>query len=112
MTRDFIYISDAVNALVQMLYYEGPEHIFNVGSGEGHSLNDIIDLIEAVLGYPIKRKYTQKRALDVPINLLDISRIQNELGWEPKTSLMDGLRCTLNYLRKSFTINSTNSYRK
>lgn len=104
VTRDFIYISDAVDALVQMLYYEGPEHIFNVGSGEGHSLNDIIDLMEAVFGHHIKRRYMQGRSLDVPINLLDISRIQKELGWEPKTPLMDGMRCTLNYLRKSCTI--------
>ena len=71
---------------------------------KGIAFLDIIDLMEAVLGYHIKRRYMQGRALDVPINLLDISRIKKEIGWGPKTPLMDGMRCTLNYLRKSCTI--------
>ncbi len=101
VTRDFIYISDVVDALLRTLDYRGDEHVFNLGCGQGHTLNEIIDSIESVLGYPLKRRYMQGRALDVPINVLDISRIRKVLGWEPKTSLMDGIWHTLEYLRAS-----------
>ena len=100
VTRDFIYISDAVDALVKVLDYQGSEHIFNIGSGKGHSLTDIINSISNVLGNPVKCNYIQGRTIDVPTNVLDISRIRNEVGWEPKTHLLDGLNNTITYLRQ------------
>ncbi len=99
VTRDFIYISDAVDALVRTLDYNGDDHIFNVGSGQGCTLNEIIESIESVLGCPVKRRHMQGRALDVPVNVLDISRIRHKMGWMPKISLADGIGRTLDYLR-------------
>lgn len=100
VTRDFIYISDAVDALVKILDYRGSEHIFNIGSGIGNSLNDIINHVSAVIGEPVKYKNLKRRTLDVPINVLDISRIYDEVGWKPKISLPDGISRTVEYLRK------------
>jgi UDP-glucose 4-epimerase len=100
VTRDFIYISDAIDALVTVLDYRGSEHIFNIGSGKGYNLNDIINSISTVLGNSVKCKYLQGRTLDVPSNVLDISRIRNATGWEPKTHLLDGINSPLIYLRQ------------
>ena len=100
VTRDFIYISDAIDALVKVLDYQGSEHIFNIGSGKGHSLNDIINHISDIMREPVKYMNLKRRALDVPINVLDISRIHDELGWKPKTPLPDGIIKMVEYLRK------------
>lgn len=99
VTRDYIYINDAVDAMVQMLGHQGDERIFNLGSGEGKSINEIINAIQQLVGHHVKRSYVQGRPLDVPVNVLDITRIGRTIGWVPVTSLGDGLRQTLEYLQ-------------
>ena len=42
VVRDYIYVCDVVDAMVKAIDYGGNERIFNIGSGEGHSLNDIV----------------------------------------------------------------------
>jgi UDP-glucose 4-epimerase len=100
VVRDYIYVSDVVGALVKAIHYDGEERLFNIGSGEGHSLNDILEEIEGLLGRPVGREYTPSRALDVPVNVLDIERAERCLGWQPETSFRQGLERTLGWLKK------------
>jgi len=91
VTRDYIYIDDAVDAMVSMLEYNGDKGVFNLGSGKGQSLNEIIGMIRNLTDLPVEVKYLPGRPIDVPSNVLDISRIKAETGWKPETSLPDGI---------------------
>lgn len=100
VTRDYVYIRDAVQAFTRALAYRGGERIFNIGAGQGISLNRILAEIERLLGRPVARVYDPGRSFDVPVNVLDISRAREHLGWEPATAFRDGLRRTLQWLQR------------
>lgn len=99
--RDYIYIDDAVNALFLLSQYNGKKHIFNVGSGIGYSINQIIELIMKELD--IQKhiiEYLPERMCDVKRNILDISNVTMELGWKPKVCLEKGLQKILELLQR------------
>lgn len=89
--RDYIYVRDIVRAFIDATLYKGEPRIFNIGSGQGHSLNQIISLLEAITQLPLQVRYTLGRPFDVPVNILDISRAQTLLNWYPSISLLDGI---------------------
>lgn len=97
--RDYFHVSDAVTALTMALGYEGNHRVFNIGSGVGHSLNEILDAIEALLGVAVKRSYLPSRAFDVPVSLLDISRAAESLNWKPQVPFIEGLSRTAQWLK-------------
>ncbi len=89
--RDYIYIDDLVDGINAVLKYDGPERIFNIGSGVGHTINDIIKMAEGRMKKRAKIKKIPVRKCDVMKNVLDISLIERETGWRPKISLEDGV---------------------
>ena len=97
--RDYIYIKDAVGAFLRALTYDGSERLFNIGSGRGQSLNEILAAIEQLLGRPVARVHKPARNFDVPSNVLDISRARDILRWAPATPFSEGLARTLHWLR-------------
>lgn len=94
VVRDYLYISDTISALLRAAAYKGEERIFNIGSGGGHSIREIIAAIEEVTGKTAQVRYTAARKFDVPVSVLDIKRAQHELGWQPGVHLSEGLRLT------------------
>lgn len=102
VVRDYLYIRDAAQALVRAAEYQpkaDQPRVFNIGSGVGHTLNDIIAQIKAVVDVPVEVQYTPARALDVPANVLDITRAKQHLGWHPEVELTQGLRQTWTWIR-------------
>lgn len=97
VTRDYIYISDVAEAFVRAIYYEGNKSIFNISSGIGTSLNDLVKEIEAVLNREVEVKYSSGRPFDVPISILDNSLAKKELNWEPRISLREGISQAINW---------------
>lgn len=95
VVRDYLFIDDVVKAFEKALLYNGPERIFNIGSGEGKSINDIISILEGLLGQSLQRQYTDSRPYDVPVNILDYSLAGKELGWSPTVPLHTGLEQTI-----------------
>ena len=89
--RDFLYISDVVRALLAVANYEGSERVFNIGSGEGTSLDELVRLLEEELGYSLAVRYKPSRGFDVPTNVLSIDATRRCLGWSPSVSVSDGL---------------------
>jgi UDP-glucose 4-epimerase len=89
--RDYVFASDIAGAFTRAANYGGESHIFNIGSGHGHSLNDIIQLVEAATGRPLAVKYAAGRPFDVPVSVLDISRARTQLGWAPTVGLTEGI---------------------
>ncbi|GIU81118.1 MAG: NAD-dependent epimerase/dehydratase family protein [Acidobacteria bacterium] len=101
VVRDYIYIGDVIDALMKVMNYEGETRIFNIGSGEGKSLNDVISAIEALLGRKVSKKFLAPRKFDVPVNILSIELAKRELGWEPKVGFEEGLRRFANWMLES-----------
>lgn len=98
-TRDYLYISDVADAFVKTLEYEGSESVFNIASGVGTSLNELLVILEKALGRKIDYKKESGRSFDVPTNILDISLAQKELGWAPKIQLLEGTLKTATWIK-------------
>ena len=96
--RDYIFVKDLVNAFYNAIIYKTTSQIFNIGSGEGHSLNDLLSIMKNVTGRDLSVTYTNSRIYDVPKIYLDITRATNELKWEPLTSLEQGIKHTWDFV--------------
>lgn len=92
VVRDYIYITDVVDALLISLEPTSGEHVFNIGAGRGHSLNEVLDAIEKATGRTADRRYLPGRAFDVPVSVLSIARAKESLGWSPKVDFEQGLQ--------------------
>jgi UDP-glucose 4-epimerase len=97
--RDYVYVGDVARAFCLAATYESPTGLFNIGSGRGHSVNELLAAIEDVLGRPVSRRYVQGRPFDVPVNVLDTTLAARALGWQPNVAFRDGLERTLESLR-------------
>ena len=89
--RDFIYVTDVADLCVRA-GQTCETGCFNLGSGVGHSINDIIDTISFVVGEEIKPEIKPARGIDVPRSVLDITKAKAAFDWTPKTSLVEGVR--------------------
>ena len=98
--RDYIYIDDIVNAFIKASTYDGEPRIFNIGVGQGHSLNDILNIIEQVIQRPLVVNRMPGRIFDIPVNVLDISRAKTYLHWEPTVGLLEGISRTFEWMAK------------
>jgi nucleoside-diphosphate-sugar epimerase len=96
-SRDFTYVDDAVSAT--MLALDAPAGIYNVGGGEPVSLNDVIALVAELLGRPVAVERRDPAAGDVRHTWADTGRARRELGWEPGTSLREGLEAQLRWIQ-------------
>jgi UDP-glucose 4-epimerase len=98
VVRDYLYVGDAMEAFLKVSAYTGAHRVFNIGSGEGQSVLDVLEAVEAVAGRRLDRRVLPGRDFDVPTNVLDISRAREHLGWQPRTSLHRGLEQTFTWL--------------
>lgn len=98
VVRDYIYVDDVMRAIDELILYGGKECIFNIGSGKGYSINEIIGLIENILGDSIIKRKIAGRRQDVPINILDINKIMSETDWQPKIDIESGIRKVIEYM--------------
>lgn len=101
VTRDFIYISDVADAFAKALDYAGDQAVFNISSGVGTSLNELIALLEDVLGISVTRRYLNGRPFDVPVNVLANDLARRALGWEPRVAMREGLARTVAWMREN-----------
>jgi len=81
--RDYIHINDVVTAILLAADICESFEIYNVGSNVGRSLTEIVSVIERVTGKSIQKQYRQHRSIDVPVNILDNSKIKNKMKWYP-----------------------------
>lgn len=91
-TRDFTYVSDAVDALVTAAASPVSGEVFNVGSGGTYSVNRLIEL----LGGP--KVFVPKRPGEPDCTHADITKIGRQLGWKPKVRFEDGVQKMLEHL--------------
>lgn len=99
--RDYIYIDDLVDAFMAIDEYFGEEKIFNVGTGKGYSINQVLSFIKDSLNTDnVNISYEKERACDVKSNVLDISRIKECTGWSPKVGILEGIRLSVESLKE------------
>lgn len=107
IVRDYLYIRDLAEGLRLALDYrpadERVPRTFNLGSGVGVSLNELIARIEAVTGTKPDVRFDSARSVDVPAIVLDCARANNLLGWEARTSLDEGLARTWAWVRDTWS---------
>ena len=101
--RDYVHVADVAAAFVSALEYAGTERVFNVGSGKGCSLLELVAAIEGAVGHSIVRRHLPARGIDVPCNILDIARAQRELAWTPRIALGPGIASTLAWITSQAT---------
>ena len=97
-TRDFTYVSDAVNATVLGMKGE-PGEIYNIGGGSRISVNKAIEVIEELTGKKAKIKYEPFQKGDMRDTYADISKAENELGYKPEIDINTGLKKQIEYVR-------------
>jgi UDP-glucose 4-epimerase len=100
IVRDYIHVSDVAEAFVQAVAYSGSENIFNISSGLGTSLNELIGILKVVIGKPIKHRYLPGRPFDVPVSILCNDLARKELKWEPLISMHEGIARTAEWMKK------------
>jgi UDP-glucose 4-epimerase len=99
VVRDYVYITDVAQCLVTLAAApRDDKFVFNVGSGVGVSLNDIVAELEIQLDRKLDVRHSESRLIDIPISVLAIERAKKILGWSPIVSFSEGIARTRNDL--------------
>jgi len=99
-SRDFTYVADCVEA--NLLACEAPGAVggtFNVACGGRYTLNQLVELLNDILGTDLQPIYEAERPGDVKHSQADITAARRALGYEPKVSFEDGLRRTVEWFK-------------
>lgn len=102
--RDFIYIGDAIKAIIKIANGENKHRIFNIGCGYGTSIKQVLETISQALETELNVVYKDSRKVDVPINYLDISRYEKYYGKLNPISLDEGVKRTAEFMKKYYNI--------
>jgi UDP-glucose 4-epimerase len=98
-SRDFVYVDDVVDALLATVGRAGGP--FNVGTGKDVTVGELHTACAAVAGVASEPRLEEARLGDVRRSVLDVSRIERELGWRARVSLDDGLHRTWTWMQEA-----------
>ena len=101
-TRSFLYIDDCIDATLSV-FNSNFTDVFNIGSEEQVSINQLIDTIEDIANYKVGREYDLTKPKGVRGRSSDNSFIKSKINWAPKYSLKMGLEKTYNWIYTSLT---------
>jgi len=90
--RDYLYIEDLISAIIKSIEYKGKQDLFNIGYGESHSVEEVINIIQKIYktNLPIINKRINRRT-EIRNTIADRHLSKLELGWEPIFNLEKGL---------------------
>ena len=104
VVRDFIYIDDAIRAIMKIAKGENKHRTFNLGCGYGTSIKQVLETIEKALGKSMNVSYIEGREVDVPVNYLDISRYEKYYGALNPISLEEGVKKTADFMKHEYNL--------
>lgn len=94
--RDYIHVTDIVEAVILSLKKPDTEptlQTYNLGTGESHSVKEIIEIVRTLSGHEVDYECTREiRPNEVLETVADITKIKKELHWTPKISLIEGIK--------------------
>ncbi|CAN7550349.1 NAD-dependent epimerase/dehydratase family protein [Polaromonas sp. LjRoot131] len=96
--RDFIYIDDVVDATMGFINLPQDSGTYNLGSGVGFSVKQVQGIVEAQCGREMSTVCRPGRGIDVRSVVLDSSRLNARLGWQPAVGLPEGIARTWDWL--------------
>ena len=102
-SRDFTYVADVVAANMRAAETtKGVGRVINFARGERTTLNQLLDILKKITGkMDVEAEYREPRLGDVRHSLADITRAREMLGYEPQTSIEEGLRLTIEWWKQS-----------
>ncbi len=101
-SRDFTYVSNVIQANLKAAEAaEGAGQAFNVACGDSVSLNQLVRLINELIGSNIEPVYAEARIGDVKHSLADISAARTTFGYEPQVDFRDGLKTVLQWYKQA-----------
>lgn len=104
VVRDYIYIEDAINGILNIANGNSENKIYNLGCGRGYSLKEVIETIQKILGVSNNIRYLPGRNVDVPVNILDITRYEENFGKLNPYSLEEGIEKTAQFMKQQYQI--------
>jgi nucleoside-diphosphate-sugar epimerase len=99
-SRDFTYVSNVVNA--NLLACHSPKasgKVYNIAGGERVRLNQVVDILNRILGGKLRAAYEPPRTGDIKHSLADIERAKTDLGYVPSVGFEEGLKKTVEWYR-------------
>jgi nucleoside-diphosphate-sugar epimerase len=98
-TRDFLYVKDAVKAMFEG-YKKDAVGVYNVGTGKEITINELVSSISQILEKEISVECREGRKGEICRSVADITKLIQDLGYEPRTELLTGLGETLDWMKK------------
>jgi nucleoside-diphosphate-sugar epimerase len=102
-TRSFMYISDCLKGLYMITGSDTWHDPINLGSSEGVTINQLVDIAEDIAGFKLKRRYKLDAPKGVNGRNSDNTLIKKVFGWEPDTKLRVGLEQTYRWIHDQIT---------
>ena len=98
ITRDYVHVSDICNAIYKSIKDRNGTKTYHVGTGKETSIKQLIKILKTrCFGYDINIKYGLDRVGDMKKNYTSITKINKDLNWTPKISLVKGLSLTFKW---------------
>jgi GDP-4-dehydro-6-deoxy-D-mannose reductase len=100
--RDFSDVRDVVRAYALLATQGEPGQVYNVGAGQSHAIQELLDTLLAMSQVPIEVREDpdRMRPADIPEVICDAARLRNSTGWQPRFSFEQSLRDILDYWRQ------------
>jgi GDP-L-fucose synthase len=99
--RDFIYVSDLVEALLLALEKNATGKPINIGSGRAVTIKEAVELILELTGNRAEIKYDPTKPTTIPFRMVDLTQQREVLGFQPKVSFEEGLQRTIAWYRST-----------
>jgi len=99
--RDYIFVTDLARLALMAGSDKAPTGIFNAGSGQGYSVNELLELASKVTGRALSLDRRAARNFDVHRIILEVSAARNAFGWRPVIQIEEGVKKSWEYLLTS-----------
>lgn len=100
--RDYIFIDDAIENTKKLAFKQNAKYkIYNIGKGEGATIDEVVEAIQRATGKKLKIKKMSARSVDVRKIVLDTSRAEKEIKYLRGVNLDDGIKRTWEWIKNS-----------
>lgn len=109
MQRDFTYIDDVVEGIIRVLHQPPnldtttpPYKLYNIGNNQPVTLMRFIEVIETAMGKAAEKNFLPMQPGDVPATYADVDALMNDVGFQPKTSIEEGIQKFVTWYRSYY----------